>query len=1040
MPLVFALLGPVQATLDGRPLPLGGPRGRRVLAALLLEAGRAVPVAGLARAVWDDAPATAREQLHNVAASLRRLLAGTGATVTRSEAGLTLEPGPAVLDVREFARLRAAAGSAPAAEARPLLAAALELWRGPALGGLGGRLFEAAAARLEEERLDCLERRLTADLELGRHAEVCGELASLTAEHPLRERLVELRMLALYRSGRRGEALDCFTRARRSLADAAGLDPRPELHALYGALLADAPPPHPTLPPHPTRALTPHPAREPAPAPPPYPIPASEPAPAPAPHLAPAPEPAPVPEPAPAPAPGPPAPAPLDAVASPVPPAPVAPVPAQLPPATEAFVGRVVEAAALVPALRAAGGGVCVVTGQAGIGKTALAVEVARSVREDFPDGQLFVDLRGADQGAADPAEVLAGFLRGLGVDGACVPAAAGERAALYRSLLAGRRVLVVLDNAAGEEQVRALLPGPAGSGCAVLVTSRRRLTGLDRRLALTLPVLAEADALGLLGRVVGHGRVAGEAGAARELVALCGRLPLALRVVAARLAAAPHRELARLAARLRDERGRLDELAHHGGDVRAGLRLSYRALPAEARALLRALAVLDAPDCAGWVAAALLDRPPERAEEALDALVGAHLLEVAGRDEAGQLRYRLHDLVRAFGRELAAPGPADAALRRALGCWVALVRAGRRAHQGLDYPGLGRGAPAAAPRPGRAAGWEPEPGVLALVRAEPVRWLGAEREALVATVRQAAAVDPYACRELAAAGEYLFDLRSDLTGWQTVQESALAAARAAGDRTGQALMLVGLGRLRACRVEWGPARETVAAGERLFEELGDAHGAAYAGWVLAYLDRVQGRLPEALERCRRIAPVFEAAGDRYGQAHALRGIGQVLLAGGDSAGALDVLREALAVAVRGGAAWPRMCMLRWVADAQLVRGRLAEAAAGFREVLAHTEGSGDLAGQSAARIGLGRIALERGDTAQALRQLRAADELGRRSGQTLVHALAVPPLARALLAAGETAAARALLEEAQEGCRRMNARPLLEQLRAALAAVPSVP
>ncbi|MCX5375723.1 hypothetical protein [Streptomyces sp. NBC_00091] len=308
------------------------------------------------------------------------------------------------------------------------------------------------------------------------------------------------------------------------------------------------------------------------------------------------------------------------------------------------------------------------------------------------------------------------------------------------------------------------------------------------------------------------------------------------------------------------------------------------------------------------------------------------------------------------------------------------------------------------------------------------MRWLGAEREALVATARQAARVDPYTAWELAAAGEYVFGLRSDLAGWQAVQEAGLAAARAAGDRTGQALMLVGLGRLRACREEWGPAREA------LFEALGDAHGAAYAGWVLSYLDRLHGRLDEAVHRCERGAAVFEAAGDRYGQAHSPRGIGQVLLARGDTGGALEVLRRALAVAEPGGAAWPRMCMLRWVAEALRIEGCPEEAARGFAEVLRHPRGSGDLAGQCAALIGLGRIALTGGDTAAALRELRAADELGRRSGQTLVRALAVPPLAEALVAAGQPAAARALLEEAMEGCRRMNARPLLARLESALA------
>lgn len=328
--------------------------------------------------------------------------------------------------------------------------------------------------------------------------------------------------------------------------------------------------------------------------------------------------------------------------------------------------------------------------GPPGADSIPLALRVAHGLRERFPDGQLYVDLRGADRtAAADPAEVLAGFLRGLGVDGPAVPADAGERAALYRSLLAGRRVLVLLDNAADEDQVRALLPGSA-PGCAVLVTARYRLAGAGPHTLVELPLLDEASALGLLGRIAGAERVTAEAEAARELVRLCGRLPLALRIVGAELAGLPHRDLARLAARLGDERSRLDVL----DGVRAGLRLGYRSLPGDARALLRGLAALDAPDFAAWTAAAVLDGPLDTTEEVLDALAAAHLLEVAGRDEAGQLRYRMHDLVRAFGRDLA--GAEEAATRRVLSYWVALVREGRRAHQGVDYPGLG-----AAPPPG---------------------------------------------------------------------------------------------------------------------------------------------------------------------------------------------------------------------------------------------------------------------------------------------------------------------------------------------------
>ncbi|WP_405016026.1 transcriptional regulator [Kitasatospora sp. NBC_00070] len=984
----FGILGPLLVwDAAGRAVPVGGPRDRRVLAALLLAEGRTVGLARLAAAVWADPPVTAREQLLNVAAGLRRTFAVHAAEETvrmvRQDAGLQLSLGPGRLDRSRFSALLARAGR-ESADGRYALAAdqlreALALWRGPALGGLDGPVFRAEAAVLEEQRLDCLEQLAEVEAALGLPNVLGGELARLAVEHPLRERFAELQLLALYRAGRRPEALAVFSRARQALAEQAGLDPGPGLVRLHRAVLADDP------------ALLPG------------------------------------------------AGAGAGAGTGPGAPAPaVLPVPSQLPPAPAVFVDREVELAELVRALGTPSGTVpsALVTGQPGVGKTALALHAAHRLSPAFPDGRLFADLRGAGAGPARPGEVLGGFLRALGVDGRSLPTGTAERAAAYRTLLAGRRVLVVLDNAADEAQLAPLLPGTPG--CAVLVTSRRRLTGQDHRLVLPLGVLDEPAALALLARVAGHPRIAGAPGDARRLAGLCGHLPLALRVTAAKLAAHPHRSLADLVARLTDERDRLEELSHGGVGVRAGLSLSYRALPAPARTLLRGLALLDAPDSAAWTAAAVLDRPAGATDRQLDLLVGDHLLEPVGRDPAGQTRYRLHDLVRAFARERAAvedpPEQRAAVLDRVLRCWVTLARAGRRAHQGADYPGL----------PHRTPDWLPDDTLAGPARTDPVGWLRAEQEALVATVRQAAGPGPdlpsgaaAACWELAATGEYVFDLRSDLDGWRPVQEVGLAAARACGDRVGVAVLLVGLGRQLATHEQWRRARDTLDLAERIFRELGDPHGAAYASWVLSYLDRMQGRPAEALRRCRRDAAAFRAAGEAYGEAQALRGIGQLLLAEGRTEQALDVLREALAVAGRTGAEWPRICLVRWIAEAEHRAGQLAEAQAGFAEVLAHTDALGDLAGQSGARIGLGRVALDRGDRTAALEHLRAAAELGRRSRHTVVSALAALPLAEALAASGDRTGAEALLAEAADACRRMGTRPLLariDALRDALA------
>ena len=278
---------------------------------------------------------------------------------------------------------------------------------------------------------------------------------------------------------------------------------------------------------------------------------------------------------------------------------------------------------------------VSAVAGNAGVGKSALVVHVAHQLTAEFPDGQLYANLRGAHPQPLDPGEVLAWFLRALGVDGAAILSGLEERAALYRSHLAGRRVLVVLDNARDAAQVRPLLPG--SPTCAVLVTSRARLAGLEGAWLVDLDVLDPEQAVALLGRIVGPGRVAAEPAAAVELARLCGYLPLALRVAGARLAARPYWRLAQLVARLDDERQRLDELAYGHLEVRASLTLSYQALEPAARLLFGRLGVLKAPDVAAWVAAALLDSSVEQATELADRLVDAGLLEVAGRAPAGR-------------------------------------------------------------------------------------------------------------------------------------------------------------------------------------------------------------------------------------------------------------------------------------------------------------------------------------------------------------------------------------------------------------------
>jgi len=327
--------------------------------------------------------------------------------------------------------------------------------------------------------------------------------------------------------------------------------------------------------------------------------------------------------------------------------------PGQLPPDLADFTGRPEQLAALRTLLTAGARpapAVVVLGGQPGAGKTALAVRAGHELESHFPHGCLHADLRGTGPAPLTPGAVLASFLRALGVDGADVPADVDGRVALYRSCTAGRRVLVLLDDAAAEAQVRPLLP--SGAGCAALVTSRARLAGLEAAVSLPVGVLERSEAVRLLGRVAGAARVAAEPAAAAAIVERCAFLPLAVRIAGARLAGRPHWKLSRLTAVLDDDRRLLDELRAGDLNVRASIAVSYRLLGTDARTAFRRIGLLDTPDFGVWAAAALVEAGVERAEHLYERLVEAHLLDVAGEDAAGHARYRMPDLVRAFARE----------------------------------------------------------------------------------------------------------------------------------------------------------------------------------------------------------------------------------------------------------------------------------------------------------------------------------------------------------------------------------------------------
>ncbi|HZD00692.1 MAG TPA: BTAD domain-containing putative transcriptional regulator [Actinomycetes bacterium] len=963
--LRISILGPVEVEIDGRPLRLGSQQ-RALLAALALQAGRPVTCSRLIELLWGQpASAGAAATLRSHVRRLRHALEtgqrrGIGATLLATEGagaalGYTLRIAPEQVDATRFEWL-AAEGRRALVAGDPQMAAerlrtALGLWRGPALGDVCERLSAVGAARrLEELRRAAQETWLEAELACGRRAEVLAELQGLAAEHPYDEELHGLLMRTLYRAGRRADALAAYRELYRCMVGELGMEPSAKLRQLEQAILTmdpalEAPPTAHDAGRPPGRDSGPQ-AQEP--------------------HR-----------------PG------------------RWPAPAQLPPDLADFTGRaeqVTQIAALLAADREWRTGppavvVSAIAGKAGVGKTALAVHTAHRLRTHFPDGQLYANLHGAEERPADPAEVLGRFLRALGVEGASIPEELEERTGLYRSLLADRRVLVLLDNARDEHQVEALLPGLAT--CGVLVTSRSRLTGLAGVSALELDVLEPADAVELLGRVAGETRVAAEPEAARELVRLCGGLPLALRIAGARLAARPHWRLVRLVERLADERRRLDELAYRGLEVRASLALSYQGLDAAARTMLRRLGTLHAPDVAAWAGAALLDTSVSEAEELLERLVEVHLLDVAGQDPRGQVRYRFHDLVRVYARERAQAeeqaAERAAALARALGGWLGLAEQAHCNWCGGNYLLVHGG----------GTRWLPDADTVRRLVADPLAWLETERLAIAAAVQQAAQAGlDELCWDLAATAATLYRARCYYDDWRETHEQALAACRRAGNRRGQATLLLGLGEVDLSLDRYEQAAVRLEEALRRFAEVGDGHGRGLALYLTASVDRNHGNLAVALKRCEQAYAALRTAGDRGGEVHALRWIGLLHLELDRPEVAQEYLEQALATTPEAGRRL-QPPVLHWLGEAHLRQGRFDQAAEAFLRALELMRRTGNFVGEPYVLCGLGVAYLREGRQQMAATTLSEAQQAARSVGDRNAEARVLHFLGECHLAQG---------------------------------------
>lgn len=615
----IALLGTQRVQMGARNLDLSGPRQQRLLAVLALEANRAVSFSSVVDALWDDDPPdTARRQVHNAVAALRRALGPVRESIVTVRHGYRLEIPPESLDFHRFrslvARARDATAAGRSAAASAALSDGLALWNGPALAGLSGRTIQVAAAHLEEERLTATEMLFELRLEEGADVEIIPALHRLVQEHPLRDRLREQLMLALYRAGRQAEALKVYEAGRVLLAEELGLDMRTEVRRLHGRILRADP------------ALDLSQSIQ--------------------------------------------AIAPVDQADSGT--GPARPVSAAggapaawgggsasqpsgnrnfLPRDIPAFIGRTDEYRRLV----ALGGVlkpipvVASVDGMAGIGKTALTLRVAHSLAEHYPDGQFFVDLHGHTPGRepVDPAQALARLLHDVGLRPGQVPSGLEQRSAAWRATLAGRRVLILVDNALDAEHARPLLPGSGGT--MALITSRHRLLCIDADATVSLEVLSDLDAVRLFEQIVGADRAGAEPDAVADVVRLCGHLPLAVRIAASRLRQRRAWTVAHLAERLRKGKWPLSDLAAGDHSVATAFETSYRQLDHRQQVFLWRLGLRVGRDFDADEAAAVCAMPRAEAEELLEELLDRNLLS-----QRVQGRYYLHELIRRYAFEKA--------------------------------------------------------------------------------------------------------------------------------------------------------------------------------------------------------------------------------------------------------------------------------------------------------------------------------------------------------------------------------------------------
>jgi DNA-binding SARP family transcriptional activator/tetratricopeptide (TPR) repeat protein len=963
--LTVRLLGSVEASVGGRPAAVTSDRLRSVLAVLALSAGESVSVDRLATAVWGEGqPADARSTVQLYVARLRGTLGPERIRTTPS--GYLLDVEPDDVDALRFVRLLdAAAGSSDRATERARLAEALALWRAAPFGDLKSAwLAQVESTRLVDRYLDGMERLIDIDILGGRPDEVIAQLREFTTLYPLRERFWGQLMLALSRAGRSAEALGTYQRLYRILADEVGVEPGQAVRQLHRRILAaDTDDP---------RSRWTEPSSPPAAAP---------------------------------------------------------RVPRQLPADIAAFTGRTHELADLYDIPGTTAVVITAIDGMAGIGKTALAVHAAHELAGRYPDGQLFIDLHGYTEGMApvEPGDALHRMLRALGVPGTQIPSDVEERAALFRTRLAGQRTMIVLDNAATESQVAPLLPG--APGCLVLITSRRRLAGLDHTHTLSLGTLSTPDAVALFVHTAGADQLRDQPPELlAELVELCGWLPLAIRIAAARLRSHPAWKLSHLVERLRDQRHRLIELEAGQLSVTAALDLSYRHLPHDQQRTYRLLGLHPGPDVDALTAAALLDSTRLHGSRMLDKLLDAHLLL-----EPAPGRYQFHDLTRAHAAHTATGDHTEPATRAAMDRLFDYHRRAASLAMDAAYPYEWEHRP---PSPAIRAPLPdlPSPAVA-------LGWLDTELPNLLAAARYA--IEHSRSEDVLALSAILhrhLRTRGRYHDAETLHHHALVVARGAGDRAGELAALACLGHIHRMQGRLQQATEKHQQALQIARAIG--HQAAELDVLngLGQVRRLQGEYEQATDHYRQALQIARAVGHRAAELDALNGLGQVRRLQGEYEQATSHYRQALQIARATGHRTGELIAQAGLGHIHRLRSRYEQATEHYSQALRIARATGHRTGELIAQAGLGHIHRRQGQHAEAAHHYQQLLDLAQESGDRNVEFEAQQGLGRLWHAAGDPdsaithyAAALALADELGQPLDQARARDGLAHVHHAL-------